>query len=308
MPAERHPHLTEIHHDRLDPRIRIFRAGQEVDCFALVTQRYLILIDTMATPELALAMVQSLQPLLKDRQLLVINTHADYDHCWGNSLFTSPGGLFPAPIIGHERILNRLRSQQTATYLQEQQQADSRFANVRLVAPTITFNDYLRIDGGDLTLELLPTPGHTEDHLSIWLPQLRVLFAGDAAEHPIPGVADAASLPTLRASLTRLVDLNAAQALPCHGGTLSPDILTQNLAYFSTLEDQIRHIIAANQVPTHWQTDENLPTLLGLPYEKVVPARADLSAEMQAFYHRGHLDAVRAMLEWLLHDSSRFDK
>jgi glyoxylase-like metal-dependent hydrolase (beta-lactamase superfamily II) len=308
MPDERHPYLTEIHHDQLDPRFRIFRAGQEVDCFVLLTQRYLILIDTMATPELAREMVQSVQPLLKDRQLLVINTHADYDHCWGNSIFTSPGGLFPAPIIGHERMLKRLRSKQMASYLQEQQQSDNRFANVRLVEPTITFNDRLCIDGGDLTLELFPTPGHTEDHISIWLPQLRVLLAGDAAEHPIPGVWDAASLPTLRASLAQLAALDAVQVLPCHGGTTSPDILARNLTYFSTLENQIRHIITTDQVPTDWQTDENLPTLLDLPYEKVVPARADLSTEMQAFYHQAHLTAIRAMLEWVLYASPTFDE
>src|SRR5690349_418098 len=116
-------HVTEIRHDPLDPRIRIFRAGQEVDCFVLITKRYIILIDTMATPELAFEMVQTVQQLLKDHQLLVINTHADYDHCWGNSVFASPGGLFPAPIIGHEQMLKRLRSPQMATYLQEQQQA-----------------------------------------------------------------------------------------------------------------------------------------------------------------------------------------
>jgi glyoxylase-like metal-dependent hydrolase (beta-lactamase superfamily II) len=300
MPDERHPYLTEIDHDQLDKRIRIFRAGEEVDCFAVVTQRYLILVDTMATPELAREMVQIVQLLFNNRQLLVINTHADYDHCWGNSLFASPGGLFPAPIIGHERMLQRLRSQQTATYLYEQQQADQRFTNVYLVEPTLTFSDRMRIDGGDLTLELLPTPGHTEDHISIWVPQLRVLLAGDAAEYPIPYVEDAASLPILRASLARLIELNAAHVLPCHGGTISPDILTQNLAYFSTLEKQIRHTIATGQVPSHWQADENLPTLLNLPYEQVVPAREDLSSEVQAFYRQSHLKAVRAMLEYML--------
>src|SRR5579883_246649 len=114
MPDERHFHLTPIQHDQLDRRICIFRAGEEVDCFAVVTLRYLVFVDTMATPELAWEMVQAVQPLLKHRQLLVINTHADYDHCWGNSVFAAPGGPFPAPIIGHERMLQRLQSQQMA--------------------------------------------------------------------------------------------------------------------------------------------------------------------------------------------------
>jgi hypothetical protein len=129
---------------------------------------------------------------------------------------------------------------------------------------------------------------------------LRILLAGDAAEYPIPYVEDAASLPILRASLARLIELNAAHVLPCHGGTISPDILTQNLAYFSTLEKQIHHIIATGQVPTTWQTDENLPTLLNLSYEQLVPTREDLSPQAQAFYRQSHLKAVRAMLEYTL--------
>nr|MBA3827158.1 hypothetical protein [Ktedonobacterales bacterium] len=62
-----------------DERLHIFRAGAEVDTFALITRRYLVVVDTMSTPELALEIMQSLARVRQGRHLVVINTHADYD-------------------------------------------------------------------------------------------------------------------------------------------------------------------------------------------------------------------------------------
>ena len=45
-------------------------------------------------------------------------------------------------------------------------------------------NGRLLIDGGDLTLALLPTPGHTIDHYALYIPEINTLLAADAAELP----------------------------------------------------------------------------------------------------------------------------
>ena len=49
---------------------------------------------------------------------------------------------------------------------------DGEVDGVRLTPPTITFEDRLWIDGGDLALELFSTPGHQPDHISVWIPQI----------------------------------------------------------------------------------------------------------------------------------------
>src|SRR5579872_3594342 len=102
------PGLTEVPNNGWDKRLRLFRAGDEVDTSVLVTARYVVIIDTMATPELAQALLEAALPSLEGRQLLVINTHADYDHCWGNAIFASPSGAYPAPIIAHRLAYERL--------------------------------------------------------------------------------------------------------------------------------------------------------------------------------------------------------
>ena len=279
-----------------DPRLHVFRAGDEVDTCVLTTQRYLIVVDTMATPELAHALLDAVRPALAGRQLLVINTHADYDHCWGNAVFAAPDGPYPAPIVGHALAAARLRGAAARHELQLRQAQDARFAHVRLVPPTLTFTQGLRIDGGDLTLELLPTPGHTPDHVALWVPELRLVVAGDAAEHPFPCAADAAGLPLLRRSLAQLAQLQPEVVLPCHGGAADAGLLTRNLAYFATLERHVRQARAAGQVATADAVRADLPDVIGFPVEAAVAAVGGDPGAIPALYRQFHQQNAQAMV------------
>ncbi len=57
------------------------------------------------------------------------------------------------------------------------------------MSPTLTFSgENMTIYGEDLSLHLLHTPGHTPDHLAVWIPEIGTCLAVDAVEHPIPEV------------------------------------------------------------------------------------------------------------------------
>ncbi|HEU5198766.1 MAG TPA: MBL fold metallo-hydrolase [Ktedonobacterales bacterium] len=288
--------LIEVPNGGWDERVRLFRGGQEVDTCVVVTRRCLIVVDTMATPELAAAIMEAVSDALAGRQLLVINTHADYDHCWGNAVFESPGGRYPAPILAHDLARKRMRSEEARQSLARRQQEHQRFANVRLVEPTITCSDAMTIDGGDLTLELLPTPGHTEDHLSIWIPELKLLLAGDAAEHPFPYVEEAATLPILLNSLERLANLHPDRVIPCHGGPSDAALISRNLAYFAEAERRVRSALASGLVPSDWRERDDVPELINFSFEEGVQIAGGPSAGVPAFYRGFHLAALRATL------------
>ena len=296
MIDETAPTLTEFTLDRVDPRVRLFRCEREVDTCAVVTERYVVLVDTMATPALAADIMDHLGGALTGRGLLVVNTHADWDHAWGNATFATPGGRYPAPIIGHEETRRRLLGAQEEEYLRTKAQAEPRFAGVRLVAPAITVTEGLRIDGGDLTLELLPTPGHTPDHLSVWIPELRTVLAGDAAERPIPYVNKPGDLPLLRASLARLAALDPAAVIPCHGGVSDPALLARNMAYIDALARHARSALDDGRVLPDWAGRDDLPARIDLPFEAVAPDMQGEPAEVVAFYQASHIRAIRAML------------
>jgi glyoxylase-like metal-dependent hydrolase (beta-lactamase superfamily II) len=297
MPEQ--PDLFELPNGGWDPRVRAFRSRDEVDTFAVLTARYAVLVDTTALPALSAGIVAMLRPALAKRQLLVVNTHADYDHAWGNATFAADG-RYPAPIFGHERSRERLHSAAEGERLNKMRRDDPAFDAVRLVPPTITFTGAVRIDGGDLTLELLPTPGHTSDHVAVWIPELRLLLAGDAAEHPFPFIEHAADIPLVRTSLARLVALDPAMILPCHGETTDPGLPLRNLAYLDSVERATRARLASGPLPDDWAARDDLPTLLGLPYEEAVRATGVGLGSVPASYRGFHLRATRAMVGWVL--------
>lgn len=227
------PVPEEVAGDR-DPRVRVFRAGDEVDVAAVVGTRHVVLVDTMSAPEEAETVLGLLAADIDGRSLVVVNTHQHYDHTWGNAAFDARG-RHPAPIVAHALGAEIARSCEAADELARRQAEGPRFASVRIVPPTVTVTAEAAIDAGGLTLELLPTPGHTRDHLAVWIPEIRTLLAGDAAEHPFPYAERPEDLPELVASLERLAALGAEVVIPCHGGTSDPGLLRRNLDYFASL-------------------------------------------------------------------------
>jgi glyoxylase-like metal-dependent hydrolase (beta-lactamase superfamily II) len=237
--------VTEITGD-WDARIRLFRSD-DVDCFVVTTDRFVVVIDTMITPEEAAQMLTAIKPSLETRALLVVNTHQHTDHTWGNTVFEALG-----PIIGHETSLEIARSQEALEKLRDAHAKNPKYANVRIVPPTLTFTDRFTIHGGDLRLELIPAPGHSTDHVVVWIPELRLLLAADAAEHPWPYAKNPTDLPVLLETLRNLQAFHPSVVLPCHGGTSDPELISRNLTYYATLEDHAKRAIAAGTLPENW--------------------------------------------------------
>jgi glyoxylase-like metal-dependent hydrolase (beta-lactamase superfamily II) len=228
--------ISEIAHQAVDPRVRIFRAGSEVDCFAIISDSYVVILDTFTTPEDALEMMQFLKPSLEHRVLLVINSHQHSDHTWGNAVFAQDGA-FPAPILAHEHSKDLLEQQRTQ--LLERQANEPRLANAKIVAPTLYFSDSCTINTSDLTLELIPAFGHTSDQIVVWIPELETLLATDALEFPFPYVASSGNLAQMLSTMNKLQALKPRIVLPCHGGLHDASLITKNLEYFDWLEARV---------------------------------------------------------------------
>jgi glyoxylase-like metal-dependent hydrolase (beta-lactamase superfamily II) len=214
----------------IDERLHRYSCGDEVDTYAVVTERFLVVIDTHSTPALGRQLRDLVDPLRGNRTLLVVNTHADYDHAWGNAAFE--GSL----ILGHRRCAARLQGDEFAAALERRRsEQPGRFDDMQPLPPNVLVDGPASIMGGDLTLELIPAPGHTEDHLALYLPELRILLAADAAEWPWPHVPDGAGLAAERASLERLAALDPVSVLPCHGGVHDAALLAVNAAYYAAV-------------------------------------------------------------------------
>jgi glyoxylase-like metal-dependent hydrolase (beta-lactamase superfamily II) len=216
----------------LDKRLSVIRLGDVVDAAFVRTERFNVLIDTLDTPEACESALKALEQAETSAPLIVINSHMDWDHFWGN------GALAPQTmIIAHEAALDRFKTPEVKGRLDYKRASSTRFQGVKLVPPTVTFSHNAKLHGGDLTLQLLHTPGHTPDHVSIWIPELRVCLAGDAVEDPIPEVSSGNpnDLQSLISSLRRIQNLGAKHVILAHGQTSSPSIVGKNLRYFERI-------------------------------------------------------------------------
>lgn len=298
------PHINEltlVTNQGWDERILICRNGPLVDTFIIVTERYVVLVDTVINPATAARMLDFAKPYLTNgRQLLVVNTHADYDHAWGNQIFVHPHTAEPAPIIGTRLCAELLRGPEAADYLRQmQEQEPAIFGGVELIPPTILFDEQMTIDGGDLTIELFATPGHTIDHLAIYLPEIKTLLPADAAELPFPMARTVEGLPAMRESLAKLAALDAETVLYCHAPvTIGPQLIHENLRYYDRLEEQCRAALAqgAARQPAD---DVDVAALIDYPFDEAILFGDD--GDFIQAHHREewHPHVIRMMLEWL---------
>jgi glyoxylase-like metal-dependent hydrolase (beta-lactamase superfamily II) len=298
-------HITLVENQGWDERILVCRNAPLVDTFIIITTRYVVMVDTLFNPATATQLVDFARPYLtQDRTLLVINTHADYDHSWGNQIFAGAAPAYPAPIVGSRECAWLLQSEEAAAELRAYQEREPAiFGEVVLTPPTIAFDHALRIDGGDLTLELLAAPGHTPDHIAIYIPEIRTLLAGDAAELPYPLVNHPADLPLLRQTLAHLAALNPTVALYCHAPvTMGPELLRENLAYFDRVEQaclqSFRRGVSAAQLISN-QDDAAVIQLVDLPLSAALPADTRWQPHLSPNWQVGHAEHIRTMAAWL---------
>ncbi|MBB6219173.1 MBL fold metallo-hydrolase [Rhizobium leguminosarum] len=263
----------------LDDRIVIVRAGDEVDVVFVRTERFNVLIDTLGTPELCRMALDLLEQKTAARPLIVINSHMDWDHFWGNAAIAGR-----APIIAHAAALDRLRDPSAQQILKDKASQESRFRNVELIGPDITFSGSMVLNGGDLTLELIHTPGHTPDHIAVWIPELRICLAVDAVEYPIPEVwsKSAEDLRLIRSSLERIRDLDARLVIPAHGQTSSPSTVTANLAYFEAQAERVDGLSESQLA------DGQLSRSSGFRLEDFIAIPEGMPADMVTFYRNCH--------------------
>ncbi|MBK8902201.1 MAG: MBL fold metallo-hydrolase [Anaerolineaceae bacterium] len=297
--------LQLIENQGWDERILVCRNGRLVDTFIVVSGRFVVLVDTVINPQTAAQMLDYARPYLTNgRQLLVINTHADYDHCWGNQLFAGDSAVYPAPIIGSHLSPPKFQQEEAQAYLAKMQELEPEvFSEVRFTPPTMLIQDKFVIDGGDLTLELLPTPGHTDDHYSVFLPEIETLLAADAAELPYPMARTPDGLPQMRASLAKLAALPAETVLYCHAPvTAGRQLLLDNIAYFNAIEAQCRAALAQGINPQPSE-DADVIALVNCPWETAVPDTEQWHNIHDYYKTAGHASQIRAVLHWLVQEA-----
>jgi cyclase len=121
-------------------------------------------------------------------------------------------------------------------------------AGERVVCPTVTFTDELRIDLGGKHLWMFPTPGHSEDGVSVLVEEDRLLFAGDSVVTGIVPAIGNGDSRVLERSLERLVSMDIEILVPGHGQTLHgsnrvKDWLIWQKGYLTRVRERVQALL-----------------------------------------------------------------
>jgi len=181
----------------------------------------------------------------------LINTHHHGDHTHGNFVF-GPG----TAIVAHEKC----REEVIAAGLGAKAfWPDVDWGDIEIAPPNITFRDWLSVYAGDTPIELIFVgPAHTSNDIVAWLPEQRVLFAGDVVFNGGTPFVVMGSVQGSLDALNTLRDLNPETIVPGHGPVAAAAVLDDIEAYLRFIQQTARRGFEADASPLDLARDTPL--------------------------------------------------
>jgi cyclase len=212
-------------------------AWGEANAGLVVGEGEAALIDTLWDETLAEEMLEAMAPRLREATIsLVVNTHSDGDHWWGNARVPAPAEIVtcrasreamerespPAELARMARLARRGRaipgSIGALSRLIAEMLGPFELSEVRLRYPDTAFERQLeRSVGGRAVRLLVLGPAHTPGDTIVHVPDVDVVYAGDLLfAGAIPVMWHGPSSGWL-AALQTMLELDAAVYVPGHG-------------------------------------------------------------------------------------------
>jgi glyoxylase-like metal-dependent hydrolase (beta-lactamase superfamily II) len=232
----------------------------------VVTPEGVVVIDALGSPALARELIAEIRRLTAAPLRYVIATHYHADHIYGLQAFKAAG----ATIVAQRGALDYLHSDTARLRLEASRTELAPWVDesTRLVPADLWIDGPTSLRVGGIEFQLHPVgPAHTPEDVVVWVPQHRLLFAGDTVFRgrvPFVGQADSAGWI---AALDKLLSIDAATIVPGHGpvstSALADLQLTRDyLAYLrQTMGEAARNLDPFEEAyaRTDWSRFEKLP-------------------------------------------------
>lgn len=177
---------------------------------------------------------------LADGDLVLTITHFHPEHGWGAQAFEGS-----AHIVYNRRQLDELH-EKFAPFVELFSSFGPHVAEqlegVKLVEADETYEARRTLDLGGVVVELIELPAHTRGDQVVWLPDERVLFAGDLVENrffPILPDEDAHGSRWIEV-LGELEALGPELVVPGHGEVGGAELISACREYLEAVRDRVR--------------------------------------------------------------------
>ncbi|HEV3171985.1 MAG TPA: MBL fold metallo-hydrolase [Actinocrinis sp.] len=237
---------------------RVFRKRFDpcdVTVTAVVGTDGVAVVDTRCSVAEAREVAEQIRRFTSAPVRWVVNTHAHFDHAWGNAEFLAPRQDPPARIWGHASLPARfdLDDPFVADILRQMRAAGpewaAQVAGLELVPPTELVHESATIDLGGRLLELRHHGrGHTDADLWIRIPDAGVVLAGDLVEESGPPAFGLDSFPMQwAATLDRALDWMGPDAIivPGHGEPVGREFVSTQRGMIDAVAREIARLHAA---------------------------------------------------------------
>jgi glyoxylase-like metal-dependent hydrolase (beta-lactamase superfamily II) len=206
----------------------------------------LLVVDTRSSPRQAEEIRSDLRDLGPLPVAAVVNTHAHFDHSFGNQVFTG------VPIYGHERVPAHLDAHERpmlAAWVAQGEEPVEEWAEVVITPPTVLVGDRHRVVVGDRVVELLHLGrGHTDNDIVLHVPDASAWLVGDLVEESGPPMYGSGCFPlewpgTCAALAARLTTSDVV--VPGHGRPVDRSFVEEQQGALAQVASRITDLYAA---------------------------------------------------------------
>lgn len=216
----------------------------------------LLVIDSLAAPKHAASFIDAIRRVTDKPFRHLINTHHHSDHVNGNQYFEG------AEIVGHpycrEEVLKMVPG--PAEWPRRENWADGT-EDRRIMPPTTTVDGKITYYYGRTVVEVMPMlPAHTWGDLVVYLPQHRILFAGDVAFFYVAPFCQNADPSRWIEWCETIEGMQVDTVVPGHGPIGGKDHLAEMRGYLELLRTEARRRFDAGMSPGRAAADIHMGT------------------------------------------------
>ena len=213
----------KISFTKLSEHAYAYTAEGDPNTGVIIGDDCVMVIDTQATPVMAADVIRRIREVTSKPIKYVVLSHYHAVRVLGASAYA------PEHIIASEDTLSLIHERGEQDKASEIGRFPRLFRNVESVPPgltwpTLTFTGKMTLWLGKLEVQLLQLGrGHTKGDTVAWLPQERILFAGDLVEFDATPYAGDAYFSDWPQTLDKLAALKPVKLVPGRGAALEDE-------------------------------------------------------------------------------------
>lgn len=210
--------------------------GWNANMAFLVTEDGVLVFDTGSSETMGVALREAIREVIDQPVRWIVNSHSHGDHWLGNHAFAAD----EPEIMAGSAAAERMRAEADGWIENFNEMTEGATGATTTALPNRTLDAREVLDLGGTEAVVMPSGGaHSPGDLMVWLPQQRVLLAGDVVySDRAPSVWDGDVAQWIEL-LDELIALEPEVVVPGHGRLEGAETLARLQRYLTTLWDGI---------------------------------------------------------------------